>query len=247
MKRADWFKFYVDSLNDIKFKKLVSHSPEQHSYYVHLWLLMMNESAKGGGVIDCEPDDWHIMFDAITAQVADPQVQDMIYDMENVGLIQISEGQIKLKNWEKYQAEALSTGRVREHRLNKELEEKVTKVITEFNQLAGSRYSIKTEGTRELIRGRFNEGRTHEEMIAVIKDRIKKWSKDPRMKDYIRPSTIFRPGNFDNYLNEIPAQHVEAANKGELLRVRNLYGVVREVTQEEFNQAAKGFYSIIED
>lgn len=246
---ANWFKTYVDSLLDIKFKKLEAKA-ECYSYYVHLWELLKNESAKSGGVIDCDPDDWHLMFDAITRQTSEPEVADMIHDMEEVGLIIIcGEGrdQIKIKNWEKYQAEALSTGRVREHRLNKDLEEKVSAVIVEFNQLAGSRYSVKTEGTRELIRGRFNEGRTFEEMIAVVKDRIKKWGKDPKMQAYIRPSTIFRPGNFDNYLNEIPVKHIEAANKGELIKVRTMYGVTKEITQEELDQAAKGYYSIVED
>ncbi len=37
---------------------------------------------------------------------------------------------------------------------------------------------------------------------AVIDKKSAKWKDDPKMRDYLRPSTLFRPSNFDAYVNE---------------------------------------------
>lgn len=37
----------------------------------------------------------------------------------------------------------------------------------------------------------------------VINRKNAKWGKDPKMKDYLRPSTLFRKTNFENYLSEV--------------------------------------------
>lgn len=37
---------------------------------------------------------------------------------------------------------------------------------------------------------------------SVIDKKAAKWKDDPKMRDYLRPSTLFRPSNFDAYVNE---------------------------------------------
>jgi len=37
----------------------------------------------------------------------------------------------------------------------------------------------------------------------VIANRCLKWRDDPKMEEYLRPGTLFRPSNFNNYLGEL--------------------------------------------
>lgn len=81
--------------------------------------------------------------------------------------------------------------------------DQISEAIVQFlNETLGTRYHASTKETKELIHGRLNEGRTLEDFKLVIQNRFDKWSKDPEMKEYLRPSTLFRPTNFENYLND---------------------------------------------
>lgn len=81
----------------------------------------------------------------------------------------------------------------------------VLEIVSYFNSVTGQKRSASCEETRKLISGRLAEGRTLEDFKTVIDRKHAKWKDDPKMKDYIRPSTLFRPGNFEDYLNERPA------------------------------------------
>lgn len=41
----------------------------------------------------------------------------------------------------------------------------------------------------------------------VIANRWLKWGQDPKMQEFLRPSTLFRPSNFENYLGELGVTH----------------------------------------
>lgn len=60
--------------------------------------------------------------------------------------------------------------------------------------------------------------RTYEkkELIQVIDNKVAKW-KGTSMEDYLRPSTLFRPSNFEAYANESVAPEVQEKNFGEEL------------------------------
>lgn len=239
MKRQKYFKVYVDSMYDIKFKKLKLKKTADFSHYWLLWSLILNEAAKEGGLVKCTEDDWELLFNLVSKQVGQKTVEQMIYDMRDVGLLEVDMFSVIVKNWKRYQFPAPPA------KADEDLEKKIDDVILAFNEITGSRYSKKTEGNRELIRGRLKEGRSVEELVAVIKDKFKKWGSDHKMKLYVRPSTLFRPTNFDNYLNEIPKDIVDAATSGTLLHVRNMYGVEKDITQEEYDKASPGFYTIL--
>ena len=51
------------------------------------------------------------------------------------------------------------------------------------------------------ILARFKEGFTKEDMIIVINDRWRRWCGGD-MEEYVRPSTLFRPSHFTEYLAE---------------------------------------------
>lgn len=80
----------------------------------------------------------------------------------------------------------------------------VTEIVTYLNEKLGTRYKPTTESTRKLIRARLKDGFTLDDFKAVIDDRAAKWGKDPKMSEYLRPSTLFGT-KFEGYLNSASA------------------------------------------
>jgi uncharacterized phage protein (TIGR02220 family) len=51
------------------------------------------------------------------------------------------------------------------------------------------------------INARLDEGYTIEDLKYVVESKTKQWINDDKMYEYLRPSTLFCPKNFDAYLN----------------------------------------------
>lgn len=75
-------------------------------------------------------------------------------------------------------------------------------IIDYLNQKTGKKFRVANNGNRRLIAGRLAEGYTIEDFKTVIDKKVLKWKDNPRMRDYLRPETLFRPCHFDSYLNE---------------------------------------------
>lgn len=74
-------------------------------------------------------------------------------------------------------------------------------IVEYLNEKTNKKYSHKAKGNQQLIRARFKEGFTEEDFKHVITVKVEQWGDDPKMKDYLRPATLF--GNkFDTYRNE---------------------------------------------
>lgn len=72
-------------------------------------------------------------------------------------------------------------------------------IIDKLNEVCGTSYQHSTKATQQLIKARFNEGRTVEDFYSVIDSRAALWLADEKMLQYLRPSTLF--GNkFEGYL-----------------------------------------------
>jgi uncharacterized phage protein (TIGR02220 family) len=73
-------------------------------------------------------------------------------------------------------------------------------VIEYLNAKAGKGYLTKPgvshKGPIVLL---FKAGYFLDDFKAVIKDRVNKWGRDEKMVDNLRPSTLFRKSNFENY------------------------------------------------
>lgn len=80
------------------------------------------------------------------------------------------------------------------------------KVINRLNELTGSNFRSNTKNTVGLIRGRLNEGFTEKDLIMVVEKMCYLWGKPKKgekdMREYLQPSTLFRPTNFENYYNK---------------------------------------------
>lgn len=76
------------------------------------------------------------------------------------------------------------------------------KVIIDYlNEQTGSHFKANTSETQKSIKARLKEGYTVDDFKRVIDSKVKDWVDDERMKDYLRPQTLFRPANFEAYLN----------------------------------------------
>lgn len=76
----------------------------------------------------------------------------------------------------------------------------VEQIVEHLNEKAGTAYRASTKATQQHINARLSEGFTVEEFFKVIDSRCAEWMGDPKMAQYLRPSTLFGP-KFENYLN----------------------------------------------
>jgi uncharacterized phage protein (TIGR02220 family) len=98
-----------------------------------------------------------------------------------------------------------------------ETENPVEVVIKYLNKLTGSSFQTKTDATVKSVNGRIGEGYSVDDIFLVIEYKTAEWLKDPEMTVYLRPSTLFRPSNFENYFQAA----TKWANSGKPSIVKN--------------------------
>ena len=83
----------------------------------------------------------------------------------------------------------------------KELGLDTNAVLTHLNEKLGTRYRITGPGAK-FIHARLADGFTVEECKRVVDNKILQWRGDPKMAQYLRPETLFRPLKWESYVNE---------------------------------------------
>lgn len=78
-----------------------------------------------------------------------------------------------------------------------------------LNQQAGRNFRA-VKATLKPIRDRLGSA-TPEQIRAVIDDRVKAWKDDPKMAQYLRPSTLFAASKFESYLGNLGAAGTNGA------------------------------------
>jgi len=84
---------------------------------------------------------------------------------------------------------------------NDKEKDNIKEIVSFFNSQIGTSYKPDTESTKKRIRARMKEGFTVENFKAVIINRRDAWISDPKMREYLRPETLFGT-KFEGYLNE---------------------------------------------
>ncbi|UYB50412.1 conserved phage C-terminal domain-containing protein (plasmid) [Lysinibacillus capsici] len=79
-------------------------------------------------------------------------------------------------------------------------------IINYLNQKANKHFKPNSTATKKLINARLRDGYTEEQFKQVIDLKVKQWSNNPDMQNYLRPSTLFNATNFENYCNEVPVK-----------------------------------------
>lgn len=95
----------------------------------------------------------------------------------------------------------------------------IEEVINYLNQKANTNYKANAKGNVKYIRARLSDGYTVADMKRVIDVKCAEWKGDPKMNQYLRPSTLFNSDKFEGYLNQ---------------KVVNQYGNNKRVVEPEF-------------
>lgn len=74
-------------------------------------------------------------------------------------------------------------------------------VLNDLNQRLGTRFTA-TDSAQAMIRGRLQEGYQVADFCHVHEIKIKQWKGNEKMEGCLRPSTLYRPSHFDEYLSE---------------------------------------------
>lgn len=85
--------------------------------------------------------------------------------------------------------------------------------ILYLNEKAKRNFDPKNKANLDLIKARFNEGRTIEDFKKVIDKKVKSWLIDDKMMMYLRPETLFNRSKFESYLNEPEITEQDAFKK----------------------------------
>lgn len=79
--------------------------------------------------------------------------------------------------------------------------EKRHEIIDYLNHRMGTSYKPDSKGIKSILDPRLKDGYTVEDCKTVIDNMILAWGNDEKMRQYIRPSTLFRSSHIDSYLN----------------------------------------------
>lgn len=78
-------------------------------------------------------------------------------------------------------------------------------VLIYLNEKTGKKFQA-VNGSLKFIEARISDGATVEQCRAVIDLKCLSWLKDSKMKDYLRPQTLFNAEKFAAYVGEIGSQ-----------------------------------------
>lgn len=88
------------------------------------------------------------------------------------------------------------------------LDRDVAYILGDLNQRLGSRFQP-TPHVRGLIQARLAAGYLPEDFVKVHQAQCALWQNDGLMSIYLRPSTLYRPSHFDEYLSNWYSQQAE--------------------------------------
>lgn len=94
------------------------------------------------------------------------------------------------------------------------LNDVVTEIIDYLNKKTGKEFRSDNKETKSLIRSRMKEGYLFEDFKAVIDNQSDRWLADDKMRDFLRPRTLFST-KFESYLNCNPRTNHRAGTPGE--------------------------------
>jgi uncharacterized phage protein (TIGR02220 family) len=81
----------------------------------------------------------------------------------------------------------------------------VERVLGKLSERARRSYSPDTQAHAKLVLRLLRDGHSERDLRLVVWDRGNAWADDPKMDPYLRPSTLFGPQKFPEYLAEATA------------------------------------------
>lgn len=114
------------------------------------------------------------------------------------------------------------------------IESDIDEIIDYLNAATSSKFSKSTDATRKAIRARLKAGATVDDFHKVIDHKVEKWGNDERMREYLRPQTLFAPSHFESYLNE--ANRPRPSNTSQGNDARNTGGMAKDNKFMDYDQ-----------
>ena len=110
---------------------------------------------------------------------------------------------LRNNNNKKYQMQEVTTERKEYSSPAKKQDEPpipYKEIIDYLNQKTGAHYKPSSKANQRLIKARFKEGYKLDDFTTVIDNKAFEWQHTD-MWQFMRPSTLFSPSHFDDYLN----------------------------------------------
>jgi uncharacterized phage protein (TIGR02220 family) len=90
----------------------------------------------------------------------------------------------------------------------------IVEILDHLNQKANKNFKASNKATASMISARLKEKYTVEDFKKVIDKKCDDWLNSKQMNQYLRPNTLFRPSNFENYLQEV--KELETDRRGDI-------------------------------
>ena len=106
--------------------------------------------------------------------------------------------------------------------------------IISFLNLKSGKSFKNTQAHFKHISARLKEGFSENDFHSVIEFKVAKWANDPKMKEYLRPETLFGT-KFDSYLQEARLNHKPPVNS--TFKITDMFASAEEIArQDELNR-----------
>lgn len=112
----------------------------------------------------------------------------------------------------------------------------VNNIIEHLNSVTGLSYRATSKNTQASIRSRINEGFTIQDFIKVHTIKAKNWLHNEKMRSYLAPSTLYRPGNFERYLQEY---YLWQSDQENIRRKKTIHAAIKQDPKPDQEQAAR--------
>lgn len=89
----------------------------------------------------------------------------------------------------------------------------IKEIIDYLNQKTGKHFTYDSDAIRRFMKARYQEGYSVQDAKVVILHKCETWGKDDKMREYIRPSTLFRATHFPEYLAEARKWYLDYLEK----------------------------------
>ncbi|MGN6347073.1 MAG: conserved phage C-terminal domain-containing protein [Candidatus Nitrosocosmicus sp.] len=86
---------------------------------------------------------------------------------------------------------------------NSELRSQAKEVLEFLNSKTGKRFRLDSDVNLKLIMARLRSGVTTIQCCKVIAKKTRDWNGDAKMREYLRPATLFGATKFEQYLGEL--------------------------------------------
>lgn len=253
------------SLKIIDTDKFIDMPQSSQLLYFHLSMRadddgFVNSPKKIQRIISCTDDDFKILlakqyvipFNSGVCVIKDWKIhnyiqkdryQETIYIEEKQQLTEDSQGTYTKCIQDGYKMfpqvrDRIEIGKDRDRDRDKKDNKKIystesKKVLDYFNKRFNARYTTKGKGFKNIL-ARISEGYTYEDCISVIskKEKDEFFINNPK---YLNPETLFRPSNFEKYLNEFdqPAKQIK---KSDIIFENGRKEFLSEIKQEQNSQ-----------